>query len=148
LIERLVDEAVGNAAGGTALDLYCGAGLFSLPLAAAFTHVIGIDAESRAIDLARSNAKQNRVDNARFECSPVESALQYASLPRHVDFVLLDPPRTGIGEAVVERIAALSPAHVRSVSCDPATLARDVECVARLVPSATAPTRSTARSSD
>jgi tRNA/tmRNA/rRNA uracil-C5-methylase (TrmA/RlmC/RlmD family) len=107
----------------------------------------------------------------RFEHSDVDAGFGLKSLPNSVDFVLLDPPRAGAGERIVERVAALGPRAVHYVSCDPATLARDirsfrergfelasivaldlfpqtphVECVARLVPAVTEPTRSTARS--
>jgi 23S rRNA (uracil1939-C5)-methyltransferase len=173
LVAPLVAAAVEGVSGTTALDLYCGAGLFTLPLARAFERVIGVEGQPRAVELARANARRNGIVNATFECRPVEQAFELPALPHSVDCVLLDPPRTGAGARVVERIAELAPRAVHYVSCDPATLARDVrtfrahgfelasvvaldlfpqtphvECVVRLHPASTGPTRSTARSSD
>lgn len=127
LIERLVDAAVSDVNGGTALDLYCGAGLFTLPLARRFDRVLGVEGNSRAIELARRNARQNGIANAEFVVGSVEGWFALANVPDRVDFVLLDPPRAGVGDRVVERIADLAPRGVRYVSCDAATLARDLK---------------------
>ncbi|MDZ4774875.1 MAG: class I SAM-dependent RNA methyltransferase [Planctomycetota bacterium] len=127
LIERLVDEAVADARGESALDLYCGAGLFTLPLARRFERVVGVEGHPRSIELARRNAAHNGIANAQFECRAVEACFALEALSEGVDFVLLDPPRAGVGEIVVERIAGLAPRKVHYVSCDPATLARDLK---------------------
>ncbi|MBL8858010.1 MAG: class I SAM-dependent RNA methyltransferase [Planctomycetes bacterium] len=126
LLETLVQTAVDGARGSTALDLYCGAGLFSLSLAKNFEQVLGVEGLSRSVDLARRNATVNNIKNVRFEARAVADALAHADFAHRVDFVLLDPPRAGAGAEVVRAIARREPREVRYVSCDPATLARDV----------------------
>lgn len=109
------------------LDLYCGNGNFSLPLAAEVGSVLGIEGNAGSIRAAEYNAKLNSVANARFICNDVTSAV-CTLLEQGVQFetVLLDPPRSGAGEAVAG-IARLQPNKIIYVSCDPSTLARDCQ---------------------
>ncbi|HEX8709825.1 MAG TPA: class I SAM-dependent RNA methyltransferase [Pyrinomonadaceae bacterium] len=128
LLPSLVTAAIGDARGETAVDLYCGAGLFTLPLAGRFERVRGVEAHPAAIAYARRNLADAQLDNVAFECARVGdwlSANSAALAP--VDFLLLDPPRAGAEEEAVRGILALRPRHISYVSCDPATLARDLK---------------------
>jgi 23S rRNA (uracil1939-C5)-methyltransferase len=111
-----------------AVDLYCGVGLFSLPLAKRFDRVHGVEAYSLAVDFARHNAETAGLDNVRFAALPVEKWL--AERGRgigRIDFLVADPPRIGMDAKVIEQIVRLRPARIASVSCDPATQARDLK---------------------
>lgn len=108
-----------------ALDLYCGVGLFASGLAAAGARVVGIEANRPAVALARRN-----VPHAEFVCGEVSRSL--SRTPAEVDLVVLDPPRSGAGVAVVEAIVAKRPRLVGYVSCDPATLGRDLASFAEM----------------
>ena len=131
LLEPLIAAAIGDAKGKTAVDLYCGVGLFTLPLARRFARVIGIEANARATQFARRNLKSAERD----DLGDVEIITARVGdwLPEHapevgpVDFLLLDPPRTGCENRDIAGILALRPAQISYVSCDPATLARDLK---------------------
>lgn len=125
LIERLVETAVGGAGGETALDLFCGVGLFTLPLARAFGKVSGIEGSSKAIDFARRNAENARLSNVEFFNESVGEWMA-ENAPENPDFVLLDPPRAGAENATIEKLLQIKPKEISYVSCDPATLARDL----------------------
>ena len=123
LVDQLVDAAIGGASGATALDLYAGVGLFALPLARKFSKVAAVEAgvaAARDLEVNAQNAGlviqhlQGRVEDhlARMTAAP--------------DFVVADPPRAGLGKTVVSHLARLKPVRLSIVSCDPATLARDV----------------------
>jgi 23S rRNA (uracil1939-C5)-methyltransferase len=128
LLVTAVLEAAAVAPGAIALDLYCGAGNFALPLARRGAVVHAIDDERPAIDAGRANATRTGIADVRFECADVAAAL--ARLPRgHLDVVVLDPPRRGARFAVAP-LARLRPARIVYVSCDPATLARDARALA------------------
>jgi 23S rRNA (uracil1939-C5)-methyltransferase len=107
------------------LDLYCGIGNFSLPLARKARQVTGVEAFAPAIDAARRNAVSNRLDNLQFHAKPAERYVQ--TVPSGAfDVVLLDPPRAG-AYAVAKDLVRLQPERIVYVSCDPATLARDLQ---------------------
>jgi 23S rRNA (uracil1939-C5)-methyltransferase len=125
LIEDLIKLAVGDATGETALDLYCGVGLFSLPLARKFKEVVGIEADEKSIEFARRNAENARLSNLEFFNQNVSEWLS-ENESSEVDFVLLDPPRSGAEKETIEAILKLKPVKISYVSCDPATLARDL----------------------
>jgi 23S rRNA (uracil1939-C5)-methyltransferase len=109
--------------GQRALDLYCGAGNFSLPLARRGVDVVGVERSAVAVEAARTNAARLGLGGARFTCAPVGPAL--ARLPAQaLDAVVLDPPRAGAAD-ILAALAARRAARVLYVSCDPATLARD-----------------------
>ncbi len=134
LLEELTEEVVRAFAPkgsrfkpGTAVDLYSGVGLFTIPLARRFKRVIAVESDPLAVHYAELNAKNAGLDNVRIKQAAVESWL----LPnaRHlgrVDAVILDPPRTGAADAVPAIIRLETP-KVIYVSCDPATLARDLK---------------------
>ena len=114
---------------GTAVDLYCGVGLFTLPLARRFARVVGVEAHPAAARYARLNLEDAGLANARVEIAEVgDWLLRRAAKIAPADFVLLDPPRAGAAEAV-EGILTLRPRRISYVSCDPATLARDLRAL-------------------
>jgi 23S rRNA (uracil1939-C5)-methyltransferase len=128
LLPSLVAAATNDAQGTHAVDLYCGVGLFTLPLARRFAHVTGIEANPAALDYAQRNLSDARLANATFECARVGDYLSsHAQKLSPADFVLLDPPRAGAEPAALDGILALSPQRITYVSCDPATLARDLK---------------------
>jgi 23S rRNA (uracil1939-C5)-methyltransferase len=109
----------------TLLDLYCGNGNFSIPLAAEVASVTGIEGNPESIRAAKNNQELNMVANARFFCDDVTSGVRrLADQGLTFDTVLLDPPRAGAGDAVPD-IVRLQPGKIIYVSCDPSTLARD-----------------------
>jgi tRNA/tmRNA/rRNA uracil-C5-methylase (TrmA/RlmC/RlmD family) len=111
-----------------AVDLYCGVGLFSLPLARRFDRVYGVDAYSRAIQYARQNAEDAGLTNTKFANLPVEQWLaERARGIGQVALAVIDPPRTGLDPASLQGLIRLEPMRIAYVSCDPATLARDLK---------------------
>jgi tRNA/tmRNA/rRNA uracil-C5-methylase (TrmA/RlmC/RlmD family) len=125
LIEELIKTAIEDAKGKTALDLYCGVGLFSLALAQNFEKVVGIEANEKAIEFAKENSELNRRENIEFYAENVGEWLT-ENPTQSADFILLDPPRSGTEKETIEQILKLKPAQISYVSCDPATLARDL----------------------
>jgi 23S rRNA (uracil1939-C5)-methyltransferase len=113
-------------AGTTVLDLYCGAGNFALPLARRGLRVVGIERDAHAVLAARANAARLGLD-ARFVAGDVVTELARSRDP--VDGVVLDPPRAGAAEAL-PALVARRPDRIVYVSCDPATLARDLRWLA------------------
>src|SRR5579864_2914273 len=123
LIDRMAELAIGDAQGETALDLYAGVGLFSLPLRKRLGKVTAVESGSAAIRDLQFNAERAGVAlDARQ--SSVDAFL--AGLTSVPDFVLADPPRSGLGKTVVAQLARLGPPRLTIVACDPATLARDL----------------------
>jgi 23S rRNA (uracil1939-C5)-methyltransferase len=121
------------------LDLYCGNGNFSIPLAAEVASVIGIEGNADSVLAAEHNRDINKVANIRFFCDDAAIGVKRIFAEGHkIDTVLLDPPRSGAGD-VVAGIARLQPGKIIYVSCDPSTLARDCgllsECGYRVVAS-------------
>jgi 23S rRNA (uracil1939-C5)-methyltransferase len=123
LIDALVERAMESASGKTAVDLYAGVGLFALPLAQRFETVTAVEAGSSAARDLEVNAERAGVKICN-ELSRVEDYL--AKLEKTPDFVLADPPRAGLGKTVVANLVRLKPPRLTIVSCDPATLARDL----------------------
>jgi len=113
-----------------ALDLYCGVGLFTLPLARRFGRVVGVEAHGRTAAFAARNASAAGLKGTRVETMPVErwSAAAYRTFGR-TPFLLVDPPRTGIPAPALRALLRLRPERVAYVSCDPATLARDLKAL-------------------
>lgn len=127
LVEELVNVAIGDARGRLAVDLYAGAGLFALQLAGRFEQVYAVEGNRLAAGHGQANARANNTGNVRYEAISVEAWLKYkAAAAGRPDLLLLDPPRAGAGAQVIERIASLAPPQITYVSCDPATLARDL----------------------
>ena len=110
----------------TVLDLYCGMGNFSLPLARKVASLVGVEDYPPSIASAQQNALDNGLTNLRFAARPAEGALQACFPGAPPDLVVLDPPRSG-AYGVARELATRPPALVAYVSCDPATLARDLQ---------------------
>jgi 23S rRNA (uracil1939-C5)-methyltransferase len=123
LLEEMVRRALEGSQGNTALDLYSGVGLFSLPLARRFAEVTAVETSASAVGDLEFNARQAGLSvNVRRQ-----RAEEYlASLERTPDFVFADPPRAGLGRHAVRELLRLGPPLITIVSCDPATLARDL----------------------
>ncbi len=140
LLPQLIDDAVGEAHGETSVELYSGVGLFTLPLARRFKRVVGVESDSAAVSFAHENLASAGLTNAEIVKSDVGvwlEAVRHGELSRlseesaaalqgQIDFVLLDPPRTGAESRVIEGVLGLKPKRISYVSCDPATLARDL----------------------
>jgi len=121
-------DAVGPIDGATVLDLYCGAGLFSLPLAAVVGpegRLVAVEGSRRAAADAEYNLREFAA-TAAVQAGDVGKFLAQQGDALAPDVVVLDPPRSGAGHAVVDQIAHLQPRRVVYVACDPAALARDV----------------------
>ena len=125
LVGEMIAFALNDVRGATALDLYCGVGLFTLPLARRFEKVAGVEANSKAVRFARRNVEHAQLGNVRVVNANVSDWIR--STARAVDFVLLDPPRAGAESVVIKGILNLRPERISYVSCDPATLARDLK---------------------
>jgi 23S rRNA (uracil1939-C5)-methyltransferase len=124
MVARAV-ELLDVGSGDSVLDLFCGIGNFSLPLARRARHVLGIEGEQRQVTRARENAAQNDVGNCEFRVSDL-AVLDGSEnwLSEHWDRVLLDPARSGAASAI-EHSAVLDAGRIVYVSCHPGTLARD-----------------------
>jgi 23S rRNA (uracil1939-C5)-methyltransferase len=123
LIRPLVECALEGAEGNAALDLYAGVGLFSLPLARRFRDVTAVESSASAAGDLEFNAARAPLRVA-VRRQPAEEYLErLADAP---DFVVADPPRTGLGKRAVKELLRLGPRRLAIVSCDPATLARDL----------------------
>ncbi|MFI3312387.1 MAG: 23S rRNA (uracil(1939)-C(5))-methyltransferase RlmD [Eubacteriales bacterium] len=132
--ERLYEKALEYAQltkEDTALDLYCGAGTITLAMAKEAGQVIGVEVVEPAILDARVNAENNGVDNVKFICADAgEAAQKLAADEIQPKVIVVDPPRKGLSPDVIQAIATMSPDRLVYVSCDPATLARDVALLA------------------
>jgi 23S rRNA (uracil1939-C5)-methyltransferase len=119
LIDRLVECAIGGAKGEWAVDLYAGVGLFSVKLAERFDKVTAVESSSSSLRDLSHNFSQAAVN------ANVEDYL--AGLDQTPGFILADPPRAGLGKVVVKELARIRTPRLTIVSCDPATLARDLQ---------------------
>ena len=163
LLPPLIEAALGEAGGETAIELYSGVGLFTLPVARRFTDLISVESNEAAERFARKNLANAGLANAKIANEDVANWLEtlecanssqvgkgglppptpnlkelrgQATLPylrgtsgdlQRIDFLLLDPPRTGAESRVINAILKLRPKRICYVSCDPATLARDLK---------------------
>lgn len=106
------------------VDVYCGIGTLTLPLAQQVKEIIGIEAQAAAIDQAETNTTLNDITNATFRIGAAKDCLK--ELPFTPDIVILDPPRKGCHQSVLEQLLTITPQRIVYVSCHPATLARDL----------------------
>ena len=128
--QRLYEAAISQAEitkNDTVLDLYCGVGTITLAMAGAAGKVIGVEVIPQAVEDARDNAKRNGIENAEFFCGDAgAAALELEKNGVKPDVVVVDPPRKGLNADTIEALHRMAPRRIVYVSCDPATLARDV----------------------
>ena len=133
LTEALVDEVILMAFSGqldTVIDVYCGCGLFSIFMAPFAKEVFGIELNPQAVKFAQINAAKENIKNVTFICGDAgEELLKRAILSPSgaIDIMILDPPRIGCSQSILQTIAGLQPRRLIYVSCNPATQARDVK---------------------
>jgi len=130
--ERLYETALeyaGLHGDETVWDLYCGIGTISLFLAQKAKQVYGVEIVPQAIEDAKKNAQINGIENARFYVGKAEDVLpeKYENDGIHADIIVVDPPRKGCEESVLHTMVKMQPERIVYVSCDSATLARDVK---------------------
>jgi len=122
LVDELVKTVTDGHSGDVALDLYAGVGLFSTILGRSFAQVIAVESSPTShLDLVH-----NSPSNVRAVSKTTEQFLESVGDKLRPNFIVVDPPRNGLGETVVRRLAGLGAGHVVYVSCDPATLSRDL----------------------
>ncbi|MCR5627409.1 MAG: 23S rRNA (uracil(1939)-C(5))-methyltransferase RlmD [Lachnospiraceae bacterium] len=110
------------------IDAYCGTGTIGLIAAAAAGRVIGVELNADAIRDAKKNAEINSVENIEFICDDSTKFLEdYAEKGGQADVVLLDPPRAGVGDALIETLKRVKPSRIVYVSCNPFSLERDLK---------------------
>jgi 23S rRNA (uracil1939-C5)-methyltransferase len=126
LLDNLVEAAMGDASGENAIDLYCGVGFFTLPLARRFGHVIGVEENGEAVEFAERNAMSAGIGNAEFRADNVRRYLSNV-VEWELDLVLLDPPRAGTEKETIMNLIRLRPKQVSYVACEPSVLARDLK---------------------
>ena len=128
--QRLYEMAISQAGitkADTVLDLYCGVGTITLAMAGAAGKVIGVEVVPQAVEDAKDNAARNGILNAEFFCGDAgQAALELEKSGVKPDVVVVDPPRKGLNADTIEALHRMSPRRIVYVSCDPATLARDV----------------------
>ena len=125
LIEPLVNQVLGEVSGNTATDLYAGVGLFSLPLAKRFNKVDAVERGGPAFRDLEWNATEAGLTNIQPRRASAEEFLR--QMTEAPDLVIADPPRAGLGSEATKELLRLKPNHLLIVSCDPATLARDLK---------------------
>lgn len=123
LIEDLLQSVISGKKGSLAVDLYAGVGFFSLPLTKSFERVIGVDANLAAIRDLRSNAEASDLSVTSHNLHTEEFLKKFDEKP---DLVVLDPPRSGLGQAVAAKLTEMQAPEIVYLSCDPSTLARDL----------------------
>jgi len=128
--QRLYEAAISQAEitkDDLVLDLYCGVGTITLAMAKAAGKVIGVEVVEQAVEDARDNAKRNGIENAEFFCGDAgKAALELEAKGIKPDVIVVDPPRKGLNGDTIEALDRMDPRRIVYVSCDPATLARDV----------------------
>ena len=128
--QRLYEAAIAQAGitkEDTVLDLYCGVGTITLAMAKSAGKVIGVEVIPQAVQDAKDNAVRNGIENAEFFCGDAgQAALELEAKGIKADVVVVDPPRKGLNADTIEALHRFAPRRIVYVSCDPATLARDV----------------------
>ena len=128
--QRLYEAAIAQAEitkEDLVLDLYCGVGTITLAMAGAAGKVMGVEVVEQAVEDAKDNARRNGIENAEFFCGDAgQAALELERKGTRPDVVVVDPPRKGLNADTIEALHRMAPRRIVYVSCDPATLARDV----------------------
>jgi len=122
LIDELVSVVTAGAAGEVALDLYAGVGLFAGALARSFHHIFAVEASQTS----HADLGQNSPANVKAVRARTENYLKDTPGRERPDWIVLDPPRCGVGKSASRKLVELGAPRIRYVSCDPATLARDL----------------------
>ncbi len=131
MLYRKALEYAGLSGTETVFDLYCGIGTISLFLSEKAAKVIGVEAVEAAVEDARKNTEINGVTNAEFHTGEAERVVpKLYSKGVCADVVVLDPPRKGCDESLLQLLADMQPARIVYVSCNPSTLARDLKYLA------------------
>jgi 23S rRNA (uracil1939-C5)-methyltransferase len=124
-LSKVIIEQLDLKGDEIAIDAYCGIGTFTLPIARKVERVIGIESHPASVEQAKLNAQINNISNADFHLGTVEKVLRQIELQPQV--ILLDPPRKGCEKSVIEAIIDKKPDRIAYISCQPATLARDLK---------------------
>lgn len=136
MAERLYEKAAEYAKpeNKNVIDLYCGAGTIGLSMAKTAKSIIGVEIVPEAVEDAKFNAAQNGIENARFICADAAEAAKTLTKENvKADVIIVDPPRKGCSKELIETISRdFAPERVVYVSCDPATLARDIKIFSEL----------------
>lgn len=119
-----VDRCAALNGGETVVDLYCGTGTIAIWLAHKAAEVIGLELVDSAVADARRNCRMNQIDNCRFIAGDIKDTL--ATITTAPDLLVIDPPRAGMHEKVCRQVCAMAPQTIVYVSCNPATMARDM----------------------
>ena len=124
---RTAIDLAGMTKDDLVLDLYCGVGTITLAMAASAGKVMGVEVIPQAVEDARDNARRNGIQNAEFFCGDAgQAALELEKQGIRPDVITVDPPRKGLNADTIEAICRMSPRRLVYISCDPATLSRDV----------------------
>ena len=125
LTGTLVERATQSLSGDTAIDIYSGVGTFSIPLTRTFRKIFAVEENAASARLARMNAKCNKLENfVAINSTAKDFILNFKECD--VDAVILDPPRSGIENVVIEKVIQMHPRQISYVSCEPSSLARDI----------------------
>lgn len=128
ILYALVDEFAALTGQENVLDLYCGTGTIGLTVAKKAKSLLGAEIVPAAIADAKENARRNGIQNARFVCADAaQAARELARSGQQIDVAIVDPPRKGLAPEVVDSLRKIAPERLVYVSCDPATLARDLK---------------------
>jgi 23S rRNA (uracil1939-C5)-methyltransferase len=126
LIDRMVQHVVGYQSGALAWDLFAGVGLFARQLAKSFEKVVAVESAPASTQALAANLAGSAGE--AIPASTLDFLRQHATGPRP-DFIVVDPPRTGLGEEINRLLATIAAPSIAYVSCDPATLARDLRAL-------------------
>ncbi len=130
-VRRLVKEAVDAFAPRRILDIFCGSGNLSLPLADGRRHIDGVEFSKRAIDTATHNVKLGHIESVHYYAGDTEKFLWRAAKQGLMyDMVIADPPREGMYQCLIP-LLKLKPKHILYISCDPTTLSRDLSSLSK-----------------
>ena len=128
---KLAIEQVGLSGKETVIDAYCGIGTISLAMAEHAKQVYGVEIVADAIEDAKVNAQKNHLNNIQFEVGKAEDKMaEWQQAGLKPDVIVVDPPRKGLAASLIESATKMQPKKVVYVSCNPATLVRDVQLFA------------------
>ncbi len=123
--EEFIKSITRNSGGIFAIDLYAGSGFFSIPLSDLFENILAVEESAPSVSLLKKNITLNRKENIEI----LQSSVEKADIPKkynNPDLIIVDPPRSGLSKSALSKVISLNPAQLIYVSCDPATLTRDV----------------------